>query len=50
VVGQPIELSDYPQPKTLNPTPDLGQHTDEVLSGLGYDAKAIADLKSGGAV
>ncbi|WP_422012492.1 CaiB/BaiF CoA transferase family protein [Reyranella sp.] len=50
VVGQPINLSDYPQPKALNPTPDLGQHTDEVLTGLGYDAKAIADLKSGGAV
>jgi len=50
VVGQPINLSDYPQPKTLNPTPDLGQHTDEVLAGLGYDAKAIAGLKSGGAV
>ncbi len=50
VVGQPINLSDYPQPKALNPTPDLGQHTDEVLTDLGYDAKAIADLKSGGAV
>ncbi len=50
VVGQPINLSDYPQPKTLNPTPDLGQHTDEVLTGLGYDARTIADLKAGGAV
>ena len=32
------------------PPATLGQHTDEVLAGLGYDAKAIAGLKSGGAV
>jgi crotonobetainyl-CoA:carnitine CoA-transferase CaiB-like acyl-CoA transferase len=50
VVGQPINLSDFPQPKELKPTPDLGQHTDEVLSGLGYDGKAIAGLKSGGVI
>mgnify|MGYP001139114583 CR=1 FL=1 len=48
VVGQPINLSDFPQPEALQPTPDLGQHTDDVLSGLGYDAAAIAALKSGG--
>jgi crotonobetainyl-CoA:carnitine CoA-transferase CaiB-like acyl-CoA transferase len=50
VVGQPINLSDFPQPKELKPTPDLGQHTDEVLGGLGYDGKAIAGLKSGGVI
>ena len=50
VVGQPINLSDYPQPAALQPTPDLGQHTDEVLGGLGYDAAAIARLKAGGAI
>jgi crotonobetainyl-CoA:carnitine CoA-transferase CaiB-like acyl-CoA transferase len=50
VVGQPINLSDAPQPKELKPTPDLGQHTDEVLAGLGYDGKAIAALKAGGAI
>ena len=50
VVGQPINLSDFPQPEALQPTPDLGQHTDDVLSGLGYDAAAIAALKSGGVV
>src|SRR6476659_7778231 len=31
VVGQPIHMSRYPQPDTLNPTPDQGQHTEEVL-------------------
>ena len=45
VVGQPINLSDSPQPKELKPTPDLGQHTDEVLAGLGYDRKAIEALQ-----
>lgn len=50
VVGQPINLSDFPQPTELKPTPDLGQHTDEVLSGLGYDQAKIAALKSGGVI
>ena len=50
VVGQPINLSDFPQPAALKPTPDLGQHTDEVLTGLGYDEKAIAALRTGGVV
>lgn len=50
VVGQPINLSDFPQPTELEPTPDLGQHTDEVLSGLGFDPAKIAALKSGGVI
>jgi formyl-CoA transferase len=28
------------------PPPEAGQHTDEVLESLGYDAAAIADLRS----
>ena len=50
VVGQPINLSDFPQPKELKPTPDLGQHTDEVLAGLGYDKKTIEALRTGGVI
>jgi formyl-CoA transferase len=30
--------------------PDLGEHTEEVLRGLGFDAKSIEDLRAGGAV
>ena len=26
--------------------PELGAHTDEVLSSIGYDAKAIAELRA----
>ncbi len=46
VVGQPINLSRYPQPDELKPTPDLGEHTSAVLKELGYDDVAIAALKS----
>jgi crotonobetainyl-CoA:carnitine CoA-transferase CaiB-like acyl-CoA transferase len=50
VVGQPIHMSRYPQPEKLRPTPDQGQHTDEVLRELGYDASAIAELRGKGVV
>ena len=50
VVGQPIHMSRYPQPETLRPTPDQGQHTDEVLRELGYDRAAIAELRASGVV
>ena len=50
VVGQPINLSDFPQPEELRPTPELGQDTDAVLAGLGYDKKAIDRLRAGGVV
>ncbi len=50
VVGQPINLSANPQPAALGPTPDLGQHTDAILTELGYSAGAIADLRARGVV
>jgi formyl-CoA transferase len=50
VVGQPINLSDFPQPASLQPTPDMGQHTDQVLTSLGYDKPAIEKLRASGAV
>ena len=50
VVGQPIHLNKAAQPKEYRPTPDLGQHTDEVLVSLGYDAEGIANLRADGIV
>jgi formyl-CoA transferase len=50
MVGQPIHLSAYPQPDELHPTPDQGQHTEAVLADLGYDAAAIAGLRTRGAI
>jgi formyl-CoA transferase len=50
VVGQPINLSKAPQPREYRPTPDLGQHTDEILASLGYDAPGIAALRARGVV
>lgn len=50
VVGQPINLSDFPQPKELKPTPEMGEHTDQVLAGLGYDKQGIEKLRTGGVV
>jgi crotonobetainyl-CoA:carnitine CoA-transferase CaiB-like acyl-CoA transferase len=39
-------MSRYPQPKKLKHTPEPGEHTDEILEGLGYDASAIASLRA----
>jgi formyl-CoA transferase len=50
VVGQPIHLSRYPQPEKLRPTPELGEHTEEILKDLGYDAARIKALKEKKAV
>ncbi len=50
VVGQPIHLSSYPQPEKLRHTPEPGEHTEEVLNGLGYDKAAVAALRAKGAV
>ncbi len=48
-VGNPIKLSTTPVDYRHAP-PRLGQHTDAVLSELGYDTVAIAKLRESGVV
>jgi len=49
VVNQAMTLSRTPA--TINrPTPELGEHSAEVLAGLGYSAAAIADLVKRGII
>ena len=43
-VGNPIKLSDSPTEVTRSPL--LGEHTDEVLNQLGYNAQDIAQLRT----
>ena len=50
VVGQPFTLTQAPQPETMQPTPDLGEHTDAILAGLGYNPVAITGLRDRGAI
>jgi formyl-CoA transferase len=50
IVGQPINMSDAPQPDQLQPAPDPGQHTDAILQTLGYDQAAIDELRKSGVV
>jgi formyl-CoA transferase len=45
IVGQALNMTGTPQPDTMRlATPELGEHTDDVLAELGYDADKIAAL------
>ncbi|TME64290.1 MAG: hypothetical protein E6I51_02505 [Chloroflexi bacterium] len=47
--GIPVRLSETP-PSVRRHPPLLGEHTDEVLTDLGYTAAEIARLRADGAV
>jgi crotonobetainyl-CoA:carnitine CoA-transferase CaiB-like acyl-CoA transferase len=45
VVNQPVKLSRTPS-RIARPTPEKGEHTDEVLREYGYDDKSIAAFRA----
>jgi formyl-CoA transferase len=49
VVGQPIHLTRTPT-RIAAPAPEYGEHTDEVLTGLGYSANDVEGLHKRGVV
>lgn len=49
VVGTPIRMSDTPLKPAALP-PQLGEHTDEVLTELGYSSAELAELRGNGAI
>ncbi|MEF2845554.1 MAG: CaiB/BaiF CoA transferase family protein [Eggerthellaceae bacterium] len=49
MVRTPVDLEDTPLPP-YNKAPKIGENTDEILTMLGYDAKAIEELKVEGVV
>jgi crotonobetainyl-CoA:carnitine CoA-transferase CaiB-like acyl-CoA transferase len=48
-IGNPIKLTDTP-PSLRTPPPSLGEHTDAVLTGLGYSPGDVAALRERGVV
>jgi alpha-methylacyl-CoA racemase len=48
-LGIPVKLSRTPA-GAQGPGPALGEHTEEVLAGLGYSPEEIETLQAGGAV
>jgi crotonobetainyl-CoA:carnitine CoA-transferase CaiB-like acyl-CoA transferase len=49
LLGLPVKLSDTPGDIHRIP-PDMGEHSDEILSGLGYTESEIGDLRAQGVV
>ena len=49
LVGQPVTMSRTPS-RIRMPPPTMGEHTDELLKGLGYDDARIAGLRDAGII
>jgi formyl-CoA transferase len=49
VVGQAVELSRTPW-RVRSATPEPGEHTEEILAELGFDAEQVAGLRERGVV
>jgi crotonobetainyl-CoA:carnitine CoA-transferase CaiB-like acyl-CoA transferase len=49
MLGFPMKLSETPC-QVRRPAPALGEHSDEILAGLGYPAASIAELRAKGVI
>jgi crotonobetainyl-CoA:carnitine CoA-transferase CaiB-like acyl-CoA transferase len=49
VVASPLHLSSTAPAVTADP-PALGEHTAQILGGLGYDPRQVAELRGAGVV
>jgi len=49
LIAQPCEITGFDR-AIRTATPDLGQHTNDILQSLGYDAEAIDKLKAARAI
>jgi crotonobetainyl-CoA:carnitine CoA-transferase CaiB-like acyl-CoA transferase len=49
MVGNAVDMSRTP-PSIHHPPPVLGEHTDQILTELGYEPSAVASLRSKGVV
>jgi crotonobetainyl-CoA:carnitine CoA-transferase CaiB-like acyl-CoA transferase len=49
LIGNPINLSDTPA-QFFRPAPLLGEHTEEILTRLGYGSEAIEKLRTSGVI
>jgi alpha-methylacyl-CoA racemase len=50
LLGVPIKLSRTPGDATRGPGPELGEHTDEILTAAGYSPDELAELHASGAI
>jgi crotonobetainyl-CoA:carnitine CoA-transferase CaiB-like acyl-CoA transferase len=50
VMGAPFTVSEVEHAPASTHVPTLGEHTQEILSALGYDDAAVAELRSTGSV
>jgi crotonobetainyl-CoA:carnitine CoA-transferase CaiB-like acyl-CoA transferase len=48
-IGVPIKFSETPG-EVLSPAPEIGEHTEEILNGLGYNQKSIERLRKEGVI
>jgi crotonobetainyl-CoA:carnitine CoA-transferase CaiB-like acyl-CoA transferase len=49
LIGNAVDMSRTP-PSIDSPPPVLGEHTEEILTTLGYDRDTIAALRGKGAI